>query len=234
MKQRLFFLQVVALVALFVPALSVSAQADPVSILQHFIDSRNQADEAGAMALVAEEISYVAGSGCLLENPCVGTQAIRADVQLFISDHAHSILIGSPSVSGMTVTARAETSNDAVRAAGLDRVVYDYTVDVRDGKLTNLRGVQDASDPQTAAFQAFQRAQQPNTAAVPPLGPAERAAVLNLSLRVHDDWMLPANAATVLNLSPRIHDDWMLPGASSTSSLDLSPRSRDDWMLKLP
>src|SRR5437870_11446504 len=66
----------------------------------------------------------------------------------------------------MPVTARAKTSNDAIRASWLERVVYDYRVDVQNGKLTNLRGVQDVSDPQTAAFQAFQRAQQPNTAAI--------------------------------------------------------------------
>jgi hypothetical protein len=37
---------------------------------------------------------------------------------------------------------------------------------VQDGRLTNLHAVQDVTDPRTVAFQAFQRAQQPNAAAI--------------------------------------------------------------------
>jgi hypothetical protein len=166
MKLRKYPLLVATLVMIFTPALNVSAQSDPVSVLEQFIGARNQADEPGAMALVADDIRYVGGSACPLANPCIGPQALRAEVHLFISDHSRSILIGSALVSGTTVTARAETSNDAVRAAGQDRVVYVYTVDVHDGKLTSVHGVQDASDAQTAAFQAFQRAQQPSAGAI--------------------------------------------------------------------
>jgi uncharacterized protein YbaA (DUF1428 family) len=215
MKPLSFVLPVVAFVGLFVPALSVSAQADdPLSILQQFVAARNQGDEPGAMALVAEGISYVGGSACPLTNPCTGPQAMREDVRLFISDHAQSTLIGFPAVSGTTVTARAETANDAVRAAGVDRVIDAYTAEVRDGKLTSFRAVEDASDAQTAAFQAVQRAQQPTAAAVGRSAPAARVAALNAS--------------------PRVHDDWAVAGASSTSSVDVAPRTHDDWMLPLP
>jgi hypothetical protein len=172
MKQLMVVIPAVALVALFVPALSVSAQADPVSILQQFVDARNQADETGAMALVADDMRYVGGAACLLAKPCLGTKGIQADVQLFISDHAQSTLLGSPSLSGTTVTARVERSDDAVRAAGVDRIVSEYTVDVLDGKLTTFRDVQDASDPQTATFKAFERAQQPNAGVAPQAAPA--------------------------------------------------------------
>jgi hypothetical protein len=98
-------------VMIFTPALNVSAQSDPVSVLEQFIGARNQADEPGAMALVADDIRYVGGSACLLANPCIGPQALRAEVHLFISDHSRSIMIGSALVSGTTVTARAETSD---------------------------------------------------------------------------------------------------------------------------
>jgi hypothetical protein len=211
MKQRLFVLPVVALVALFVPTLSVSAQADPVSILQQFVDARNQADETGAMALVADELRYVDGSACLLANPCVGPQVMRADIQLYIADHAQSTLIGSSSVSGTTVIARAETSNDAVRAAGVDRVVSEYTVDVRDGKLTSFRGVQDASDPQTAAFQTFQRAQQPNAAAAPAAGGARWVLLSSVdaggtSTRVACLTQMSLFSADVIELAPQERD----------------------------
>jgi hypothetical protein len=75
MKQGVFVLPIAALVALFASVAAVSAQADPVSILQHFVDARNEADEAGAVALVTDEVSIVDGSACLVEDQCVGTRA---------------------------------------------------------------------------------------------------------------------------------------------------------------
>ena len=75
-------LLVATLVMIFTPALSVSAQSDPVSILEQFIGARNQADEPGAMSLFANDVSYVGGSACRLANACIGPQVIQADVQL--------------------------------------------------------------------------------------------------------------------------------------------------------
>jgi hypothetical protein len=202
MKPHVFVLPVVAFVGLFGPALGVSAQADdPGSVLQRFVDARNRGDEPGALALVADEISYVDGSACPLVNPCSGPQAVRDDLRLFVSDHARSTLIAPLSVSGTTVTARAETATDAVRAAGVDRVIHAYTAEVRDGKLTRFRAVQDTSDARTAAFQARQRGQQPTP-----------VAALDVSPRVHDDWAV-AGAASIasVDVAPRTHDDWMLP-----------------------
>jgi hypothetical protein len=245
MKRCIYVSPVVALVMLFAPALSVSAQADPVSILEHFMNARNQADEPGAMALVSDDMTYVGGSVCPLANPCIGPQAIRADVRLFISDHSQSILIGSPSVSGATVTARAETSNDAVRASGQDRVIYHYTVDVQDGKLTSLRGVQDASDPQTAAFQAFQRAQQPIAAAISTpalstqskdawyLEPKGALGAPAMWVQVRDTWYLePWTAVNAPALAPQVADRWYLEPAAAVNAPALSNQVRDTWYLE--
>src|SRR6266568_5085116 len=137
MKPHLFAMPIVMLATFAIPALGVSAQADPMPTVQQFIDARNNWDEPGAMALVADEINYVEGSACPIANPCTGAQSLRTGVQAFISDHSHSALIPSPSISGTTVSVRIVTSNDAVRAVGLDRIVYDYVVDVQDGKLTS-------------------------------------------------------------------------------------------------
>jgi len=238
MKQRMFVLLVVALVAVFVPTLSVSAQVDPVSTFHQFMDARNQADVPGAMALVADNISYVAGSACPLAYPCTGPQAIRTDVQLFISDHAQSILIGSPLVMGTTVTGRVETSNDTVRASGFDRVIYEYTADVQDGKLTNLRVVQDASDPQTAAFQAFQRAQQPSALSTQSkdawyLEPREALSAPAVSAQVRDTWYL--ERPTAVNepaLATHVADRWYLEPTAAVSAPALSNQSRDTWYLE--
>ena len=197
------------------------------------------------MALVADDMSYVGGSACPLANPCIGPQAIRAEVQLFISDHSQSILIGSPLISGTSVTARAETSNDAVRASGLDRVVYNYTVDVQDGKLTSLHGVQDASDPQTASFQAFQRVQQPNSAAISPRGlstqskdgwylePKDALSAPALSAQARDTWYLERpTAVNVPALATHVADRWYLEPTAAVSAPALSNQPRDTWYLE--
>jgi hypothetical protein len=214
-----------ALVGLVASVLNVSAQADPVSILQQFVDARNDADEAGALALVADEASYVDGSACPIETQCLETRPLRADVQRFIADQAYTTLLSPASVSGATITVRAETSNAATRAAGVDRIISEYTADVRDGKLTRLRVVQDASDPQTARFQLFQRAQLPQVA------PPVVGSPLDLSVRVHDDWAIMGVLPLAVDLSPRTHDDWVVTTVASRSVLDLSPRSHDDWAM---
>jgi hypothetical protein len=245
MKRRISVLPVVALVMLFAPALSVSAQADPVSILQQFIDARNQADEPGAMSLVSDDMSYVGGSVCPFANPCVGQQAFRADIRLFISDHSQSILIGSPSVSGTTVSARTEMSNDTVRASGQDRVVFDYTVDVRGGKLTSLRGVADATDPQTAAFQAFQRVQQPNAATISTpalsrqskdtwyLEPKAALRAPAVWVQARDTWYQELRTATNAPApAMRVADRWYLEPTAVTTAPALSDQARDTWYLE--
>ena len=167
MKQGVFFLTIAALVALLAPVANVSAQADPMSVLQHFVDARNEADEAGVMTLVADDVSIVDGSACLVENQCVGRQALRAHVQLFVADKTQTLLISPVSVSDATITVRAETSSASIRAAGVDRIVSEYTADIRDGRLTSLRVIQDASDRQTAEFQAFRRARPTHSMVVP-------------------------------------------------------------------
>ena len=243
MKQRLLVLPVVALVALLSPALGASAQADPVSILQQFIDAGNPADEPGAMALVADNVSYIGGSACPPANPCIGPQTIRSEVQRFISDHSQSTLIGSPLASGSSVTARAETSNDAVRASRQDRVVYDYTVDVQDGKLTKLRGVQDADDPQTAAFEAFQRAaQQPAISArvlsaqskdAWYLEPREALSAPAVAAQVRDTWYLDRpTAVNAPALAMHVADRWYLEPRAAVTAPALSNQSRDTWYLE--
>ena len=64
----------------------------------------------------------------------------------------------TPQVSGSQVNARTEVSDDRSKAAGVDRLVANLTVEVRDGKMASWVSVPDPSDPQTAKFLAFQQA----------------------------------------------------------------------------
>jgi hypothetical protein len=227
MKPQVFAMPIVVFATLVAPALSASAQAEPMSTVKRFIDARNIGDEPSAMALAADEITYVEGAACPLANPCTGTQAARTGVRAFISDHAQSNVIATPLISGTTVTLRVETSTDAVRAAGLDRLVYDYTVDVQDGKLVRLRGILDATDPQTAAFQAFQAGAQ-----LDELVPASSDQTLAVAPPARDDWRLASSQTTTSHpVAPPVRDDWRLAPNLTAATSAASPPTRDDWRL---
>jgi hypothetical protein len=62
-------------------------------------------------------------------------------------------------VAGDTVTGRIEHTNDASRAAGVDRFIVAVTVTVRGDKIAHSKRSFDTSDAQTARFVAFMQAQ---------------------------------------------------------------------------
>src|SRR5579864_7950191 len=103
MQRPLCLAPIVALLVFLVFAIGAYGQEDPSSVVQRFQDARNRGDVDATMALVATDVSYVSGLACPPERPCIGTDAVRRDVQLFISDGAYSSDIGNSDVSGTIV-----------------------------------------------------------------------------------------------------------------------------------
>ncbi|HEV2121521.1 MAG TPA: nuclear transport factor 2 family protein [Chloroflexota bacterium] len=139
---------------------TAAAQEDPATVLQRFIDARNRGDIAATLALVTDDVRFVGGPQCTPVAPCVGPDALRAEVQSYIGSRVQATIMGNPQVSDMTVQARVEASADPFRAAGVDRIVNNVTVVMRDGKVASFTGVPDAGDPQTARWLALQGVQQ--------------------------------------------------------------------------
>jgi hypothetical protein len=168
-------------------ATGVAAQAvepaDPVAVLERFYEARNAENQAAALALVADDL-YVPGTGlCPPERVCRGPAPLELDIANGIATHTRFTLV-DPRVSGTTVTATLEARNANFRAAGVDRGISTLTVDIHNGKLATFQEVRDASDPQIAAFEAFQRARASAAAQLPrvlpragdaPPGPASLA-----------------------------------------------------------
>jgi acetylornithine deacetylase/succinyl-diaminopimelate desuccinylase-like protein len=171
-NRSLIGLLLMMVTAVLPAALGVAAADDPAAIFQRFIDARNRADVAEALALVADDIRFVGGPQCTPATPCNGAAAFRADLENnFIAGHAQATIVGAPQVSGTTVRARAEVRDDPrIRAAGVDRIINNLTAEVRDGKIANFLSVSDASDAQTAQYLAYQRAQQGLPSAPPRTG----------------------------------------------------------------
>jgi SnoaL-like domain len=145
---------------------------DPAALVraavERFVDARNRGDVAGMLALVTDDVRFIGGPVCPPAAPCLGTEALRTEVQSYIGAHVRVTLVGTPQVSGTTLRARVEASADPYRAAGLDRVINDVTVEVRDGKIASWIGSLDARDPQTARWLALQ-GPPPGPGVVPPL-----------------------------------------------------------------
>lgn len=160
MKQLPLVVSALVLVALLSAVPAVAAQDDPVTVVQRFFDARNRYDVAGTLALVTDDIRFVGGPQCTPASPCLGAAAFRAELQNYIADRAQVTIVGTPQVSGTTVWTRTEARADVFRAAGVDRIVNDVTLEVRDGKLASHVGVPDASDPQTAQYLAYTRTRQ--------------------------------------------------------------------------
>ena len=164
-----FLLLALAMAALPV-ALGVAAADDPATVLQRFSDARNRGDVPGALALVTDDIRFVGGPFCTADRPCVGTEAVRQDMQQFIAMHVQLTGVGAPAVAGTTVRQRFEARGDTIRAAGVERVISDLTVEVRDGKIVSYLEIPDTSDAQTARALAYQGSQQGPPSAPPRTG----------------------------------------------------------------
>jgi hypothetical protein len=124
--------------------------ADPAAVLLRFQDARNRGDMQSAMALVAPELVYVGGPTCPPESPCVGTDALRHDLDQFSANQEYSSSAAGPDVSGTTVRVRFAIQSPGRSAIGLDRTLADVTATVQDGQLTSWRTLSVWTDPQTA------------------------------------------------------------------------------------
>ena len=142
-----FALAVLAFAAL---PLEAPAQSDPVAVFRQAIDARNRADLAGVMAVFADDAVRQDGT---CTPPCVGAAAIRRSFEQNIAER-HQATVLAAQAAGNTVTARAELRSDRFRALGAERVITNFTVELREGKIVRWSSTQDASDAQTAAVQA--------------------------------------------------------------------------------
>ena len=153
-KGSLVALLLTMMTAAMPASFAVAAADDPATVVRRFIEVRNRYDVEGTLALVTDDIRFVAGPYCTPATPCVGVATQRAELKNFIADRVQVAIVGVPQVSGTTVRIRTEVRADPFRAAGVERTVENETVEVRDGKVASLISVPDASDAQTAKLLA--------------------------------------------------------------------------------
>ena len=124
-------------------------------VFQDQITRYNSGDLEAELATFTDTAVLVGPASCTLSTPCVGTGAIRAGLAASIADHAQATII-SLQEAGSTVSGQLELRSDRIRAAGVERAVFTYLVQVQGGYVAASVRVPDLSDAQTATFVASQ------------------------------------------------------------------------------
>ncbi|HEY7060006.1 MAG TPA: nuclear transport factor 2 family protein [Chloroflexota bacterium] len=127
--------------------------------------SISRGNGADAMSLFADDATYwfSDGVGNCSTAPCVGRDAIRAEVERQIGQHARFTPFGGD-VDGPSVTGLWDIRSDRVTAAGSDRVLGTITAEVRGDRVASLRITLVRDDPPTQRFVSWLQGQGSTTA----------------------------------------------------------------------
>jgi ketosteroid isomerase-like protein len=138
------------------------AQKDPVAVQQQLFEALARGDVAGALALFTEDAVIDAPSGPCMPAPCVGKAAIQKDLERLVADSSRRVTLLSTYVAGNLLVTRLEASSATIHKAGVDRIVVWAIREMRGDKIAAIRCcLPERTDPQTAHFLDWERAQAP-------------------------------------------------------------------------
>jgi hypothetical protein len=154
------------LVTLFAATLTLAAstvalaQVDPKALREQQFAAIARGDVAGALALYTED-AVIDGVGLCAAAPCVGKAAIQKELERRVAEKVHATAL-TYYVSGTVVTTRFEVRTDNTQKAGVDRIIGWDIFEMKGDKIAAARGqLWERTDPQTARFFEWQRAQPP-------------------------------------------------------------------------
>lgn len=127
---------------------------------RQFVAAINEGDVDGALALMADDAQLVGTPGCLAA-PCVGLEAIGADLQADAEAGLQIQILGTVYVSGNVVTAQTAHRADLLQGLGLSRAIINETVTFDDGKIASVVYAPETADAQTAELVAILTAGPP-------------------------------------------------------------------------
>ncbi|HEX6513004.1 MAG TPA: hypothetical protein VF157_11925 [Chloroflexota bacterium] len=148
-------------------AAPASAKTDPAAVAMGWYTGINGGDAAATANAFTDNAVLITSGPCAPITPCVGRDVILQRAQSVIANHAKPMPIGSPLVAGNLVEIRQETSGDAQKQAGVDRIVVLAVETVQGDKISARIEFPDLSDAQTAKYQQYQQTQASSAAAKP-------------------------------------------------------------------
>jgi ketosteroid isomerase-like protein len=159
MQKACFLLTLLASTLTLAAAPVALAQSDPADLLEKSFEAFNRGDAAGALAMFAEDAVFDVPGGLCAATPCVGKATILKELEHEVTDKPH-VTILKTYVSGDVVTSRVEFRSDTVKKAGVERIIGWVITEMKGDKIAYTRGgIPDRSDPQTARFVEWMRAQ---------------------------------------------------------------------------
>ena len=164
MPSRLLRSLVLLPLVLVTPTVVGLAQENSLTLFTQAVDARNRGDLDGVMASFAEDAVRQDGS---CPTGCSGVAELRRTFQDNIDEHFHATVLDARMPGDTTVLARAELRSDRFRALGAERVLSNFTIELRDRKIVRWASTLDSADEQTAAFMAALRAQTAQVAPAP-------------------------------------------------------------------
>src|SRR5205814_3799570 len=145
------------ILALFVAAPAL-AKDDPASLAQRELAAESRGDVAAALALYGDDATVQYGGLCW--TPCVGKAAIQKELERRVAATNRWKIIGKY-VSGNVAVVQAELQIGFIEESGVDRVVVWIIYETKGDKIAVAALVGQRTDPQTARFIEWSRAQPP-------------------------------------------------------------------------
>jgi hypothetical protein len=139
------------------PARRVQAapRLDAGAVFLQQLAAYNAGDVTAGLATYSAGAVLVGSPTCPLSQPCQGLAAIQQDLAAAAASRANVTLV-SMVVAGSTLTGQLEARSDGIRAAGSERALYSYLVEVDNDLVSAFIGFPDLTDPQTVQFLASQ------------------------------------------------------------------------------
>jgi hypothetical protein len=159
MHRHVYLIIWFAVLLILAAATGALAQVDPKALRQQQFNSIARGDVAGALALYTDD-AVVDGTGLCAAAPCMGKAAIQKEFERRVAEKISATGL-SYYVSGPVVTTRFEVSSDTIKKAGVDRIIGWDIFEIKGDKIASARGpLWERTDPQTARYLEWQRAQQ--------------------------------------------------------------------------
>jgi ketosteroid isomerase-like protein len=159
MPQRFYLPLWFAMILMLAAMTGALAQADPKALRQQHFETIARGDVVAALALYTDD-AVIDGTGLCAREPCVGKAAIQKELERRVAEKIAATGL-SYYVSGPVVTTRFEVSSDLIKNAGVERMIGWDIFEMKGDKIGAARGnVWERTDPQTARYLEWQRAQQ--------------------------------------------------------------------------
>src|SRR5205085_12193147 len=158
MNRPIFLVTLLASMLALAVSTPAAAEVDPASLAEQDLAAESRGDVAAALALYSDDAIVQYGGLCW--TPCVGKPAIQKELERRVEARNRWKIIGKY-VSGNVAVVQTELQIGFIEQSGVDRVVVWIIYETKGDKIAVAALVGQRTDPQTARFIEWSRAQPP-------------------------------------------------------------------------